>query len=297
MKICIIGSTKRGDIDNLLIETAGKFGEVIYVPIEEISLLIDDGINFTYEYKNITENDIIIFRIPKSKYSLAGMIIEALPETTTLLNSPRCFYTCCSKIPFYEKLSRSGINVPKSIFADNPQAAISDLKLLRFPVMIKVPTGKEKVMLATSEQEVKSMVDALQVLKQPMLLEEYYPEAKVLSVYVLDGEVIAATERTPKSVNYVGGNIQKTKLSRKFEKAAIDVANTLNTEYAQIDILNTAEPTIIDVDMCPNMIEVCSVCETDIAEKLLQCAKEKFESNQHIPEIAEKIKKAFKDVF
>ncbi len=297
MKICIIGSNKRIETDNLLIQTAEKFGEIIYIPIEDISLLIDNGINFTYEYKNITENDVILFRIPKSKYSLAGMIIEALPETTTLLNSPRCFYTCCSKIPFYEKLSRSGINVPKSIFADNPQAAISDLKFLRFPVMIKVPTGKEKVMLANSEQEVRSMVDALQVLKQPMLLEEYYPDAKVISVLVLDGEAIAAIERTPSSINYIGGEIKKSKINRKIINTSLDIAAVLNTEYAQVDILNTAEPTVIDVNLCPDILKFSDVHGINLSENLFSVASKKFDSNQHIPELAEKIKKVFNDVF
>ncbi len=297
MKICIIGSKKRTESDNLLIDTAQKFGEILYVPIEDISLLIDNGINFTYEYKNIIENDIILFKIPKSKYSLAGMIIEALPETTTLLNSPRCFYTCCSKIPFYEKLSRSEMNVPKSIFADNPQAAISDLKFLRFPVMIKVPTSNDKVMLANSEQEVRSMVDALQVLKQPMFLEEYYPEAKVISVLVLDGTVVAALERSPTGINYSGGEIKQTKADRKVTNTSLKVAAVLNTEYAQVDILNTAEPTVIDVNLCPDVLMFSEIIQKNIAEEIFSIAKQKFESNQHIPEIAEKIKKVFKDVF
>ncbi len=297
MKTCIIGSKEKNETDKLFMDTAKKLGEVLYVPIEDISLTIDNGINFTYEYENITEYDAILFLIPKSKYSLAGMILEALPEDVTLLNSPRCFYTSCSKIPFYEKLSSSGVKVPKSIFADNPQAAISDVNLLRFPIMVKVPTGKEKVMLAYSEQEVKSMVDALQVLKQPMILEEYYPEAKILSAFVLDNEIIAGVERNPEEINYIGGKIKEVKLKRNVENMALEVTEILNTDFARIDFLNTAKPTVADINICPNINEVCKICNTNIAEKIIFNLKNKFESDQQVPKLAKTIKDVFRDAF
>ncbi len=296
MKICIIGTKTNGATIELIKKQAEKIGEVDCIPIEEISLLIDNGISFTYKYNNITEYDAIIFKVPKSKYSLAALIIEAIPEKVILLNSPRCFYSTCSKIPFYERLSHSGVNVPKSIFADNPQATLSGLKLLRFPVMIKVPTGKKKVMLANSEQEVKSMMDALQVLKQPIILEEYYPEAEVIQVFVLGNEIIASIKRKPESINYLGGKLKETKINRKIENIALDVTEIFNTEFARVDFLNTAEPTVIDINICPNLYEASKICNVDIAKKLVSYVKEKFDEKNHIPNIAENIKKAFRDV-
>ena len=295
MKICIIGSKNNGKTIDMIKKHAEKIGSADCIPIEEISLLIDNGISFTYKYNNITEYDAIIFKVPKSKYSLAALIVEAIPEKVTILNSPRCFYSTASKISFYQRLSHHGINVPKSIFADNPQATLSGLKLLRFPIMIKVPTGKKKVMVANSEQEVKSMIDALQVLKQPIILEEFYPEAEVMQVFVLGSEIIASVKKKPESINYLGGETKKSKAGRKVENAALEVSKIFNTEFARVDFLNTAEPTVIDINLCPNLHEASKICEVDIPGKLIDYVREKFDSNQKIPRIAENIKKALQD--
>ena len=107
------------------------------------------------------------------------------------LQDARSFLYSISRLNLYRILSQNGIKTPKIIFSDNPQASIFGLKLLRFPIMIKVPTDKNKVMLANSQQEAKSMVDALQVLEQPILLEEYYPEANIFHVFVVGDEVIS----------------------------------------------------------------------------------------------------------
>ncbi len=293
MEICLISSKQKKKTDELLLEEAKKIANVKQIPISCISLLIDNGINFVYEYEDISKFDVILFRIPKSKYNLAAPILEALPEKAISIYSPKSFYIASSKLSLYQILSRFGINVPRVIFADDPQTGVFDLKLLRFPILIKVPTDKKKVMLANSQQEAKSMIDALQVLEQPMLFEEYYPEAKLIQVFVLGDEVLTALEKEPKEIDYAGGELKKIKPNRKIIKTALNVANILKTDYARVDILDTAEPIVVDVNLCPLLGDAIKISGINIPEKIISYAKAKFESKEKIPKLFDEVKTIF----
>ncbi|MCD6576199.1 MAG: hypothetical protein J7K73_03505 [Nanoarchaeota archaeon] len=293
MRICYVGQNSKKETDELLISNFKELGEVKYVKISNISLLIDGGINFVYEYEDLSKFNIIFFRVPRSKYTLAASILEALPESVIHLNSPRSFYNASSRLSLYRNLSHAGINVPKVIFADNPQTSIFDLKLLRFPILIKVPTDKNKVMLANSQQEAKSMVDALQVLEQPILFEEYYPEARVIQAYVLGDEVIATLVKDPEDINYAGGEVKKHTPSKKIIRTALDVANALNAEYMRVDILDTARPIVIDVNLCPFLSEAIKASGVDIAKKVASYLKSKYESIENASKLFDEVKSMF----
>ena len=297
MNICFIGPKQKRETDNLFLEKLNSIANVKYVPISNISLLIDNGINFVYEYEDISKFDAVFFRIPRAKYTLAASILEALPKKIIHLNSPKGFYLSSSKLSLYQNLSHSGINVPRIIFADNPQVSIFDLKLLRFPILIKVPTDKKKVMLANSQQEAKSMVDALQVLEQPILFEEYYPEAKLIRLFVLGNEIIASLERKPTDVNYVGGLFKKANPSKKIIKVALDVADALKTEYIRIDVLDTAEPTVVDVNLCPLISDAIEVSEVDIVDKVISYLTSKYESKEKVSKMFDEVKSMFSENF
>jgi len=295
MRICFIGSKQKMETDNLFLEKLKLIADVNYIPISDISLLIDNGINFVYEYEDISKFDAIFFRIPRAKYNLAASILEALPKKIIHLNSSKGFYLSSSKLSLYQNLSHSGINVPRVIFADNPQVSIFDLKLLRFPILIKVPTDKKKVMLANSQQEAKSMVDALQVLGQPILFEEYYPEAKLIRLFVLGNEIVASIERKPTEVNYGGGLSKKVSPSKKIIKTALDVADALKTEYLRVDVLDTAEPTVVDVNLCPLISDAIEISGVDIADKVIYYLNSKYESKENVSRLFDEVKSMFNE--
>ncbi len=293
MRFCYIGNDKKKETDDIFLELFRKNGNVKYVDVSNISLLIDGGINFVYEYEDISKFDALFFRIPRSKYELAASILDALPKNISCLTSPKAFQAVSSRLSLYRILSLSNINVPKVIFSDNPQTSIFDLNLLRFPVMIKVPTDKKKVMLANSQQEAKSMVDALQVLEQPILFEEYYPEAKVIHAFVLGDEVVAALTKKPEDINYVGGKLKKIKPSKKVVQLALKVADTLNTEFLRVDILDTAEPIVVDANLCPFLADAIKASDVDIPKKVVLYLKSKVESKNKAEKLFDEVKSIF----
>jgi glutathione synthase/RimK-type ligase-like ATP-grasp enzyme len=288
-RIGYISSDKLTKTDNLFIEEIKKAAEVKHIPISHISLLIDNGINLIYEYEDISKFDGIFFRVPKSKYLLAASIIESLPSDIISLHSSKGFSVASSRLNLYRTLSKEGVPTPKIIFSDNPQASMFGLKLLRFPIMIKVPTDKNKVMLANSQQEAKSMVDALQVLEQPLLLEEYYPEARVFHVFVIGDEVVFSFKRIPDEINYSKGKIEKCNVSGKVSRTALKVANILNVDFARVDILDTAEPIVIDVNVTP-LIYDFQKADINIVGEVVKHFLSKIESKEKESSILDDIK-------
>ncbi|MCD6546937.1 MAG: hypothetical protein J7K22_00060 [Nanoarchaeota archaeon] len=273
-KICIIGVNKKQETDKLLINEAEKIASVDYVPISDISLLIDNGINLIYENKELSEYDFIIFRISKTKYHIASLILQGLHNESKCLQSKLGFDVSKSRLLLYQFLSKNKIKVPRIIFSDDPETAALNLELLRFPILIKVPTDKKKVMLANTLQEAKSMMDALQVLEQPILLEEYYPEAKLIQVFILNNKILTAVIKTPSEINYAGGEAQLyKKIDEKIKKTALKVSSVIKSKFLRVDIINTAEPTVVDVDLCPFISNVCKVCNFNIAEEIMKFVK------------------------
>ena len=270
MKICLIGSKNRTETEkSLLYESV----DMKHVPISDISLFINNGVSFVYNHSNINEFDAVIFRVPKKKYNLAASITESLPKDVIILSSPKSFYSTSSRLTLYETLSRFGVSVPKVIFADNPDVATSNLKLLKFPILIKVPTDSNKIMLANSQQEAKSMIDALQVLEQPMIFEEYHPQENIIHLYMIGNDAVVALKRKSTEVNYSGGILSKQKPGRKIINVALKVMDILKTDYARIDILDAIEPVVIDVELCPFLKEATNVSGVNIPHKLVEYLK------------------------
>ena len=292
-KVCYIGPMDLKKTDEFFLERFRKVTDVKYVPISQISLLIDNGINFVYEYEDISKYDVIFFRVPRSKYSLSASILESLPKDVVSLHSPKAFYFASSRLSLYRALSKAGINTPRVIFSDNPQVSIFDLRLLRFPILIKVPTDKKKVMIANSQQEAKSMVDALQVLEQPILFEEYYPEANLIHTFVLGGKVVASVRRTPKEINYAGGELKKVSPAKKVIKVALEVADVLNADFLRVDILDTAEPVVVDVNLCPLIYNFTNEIDTEIFDEIVKYTLAKFNSKEETSRFFEEVTSAF----
>ncbi len=272
MKICLIGSKNAMETEKMLMRGC-KGVEVTYIPISDISLLINHGVSLVYEQEGIEQFDAIIFRVPKKKYALAASITESLQRDMIFLSSPKSFYSASSRLVLYELLSRFGVEVPKVLFADNPYVATSSLQLLKFPILIKVPTDSNKVMIANSIQEAKSMIDALQVLGQPMIFEEYHPGEDIIHMYIVGDEVVASLKRKPSEINYAGGDLKKYKPGKKMVNLALKAMDALKTDYARVDVLDSIEPEVIDVNLCPSLEDVFNIGGVEIPLKIMEYLK------------------------
>lgn len=251
MNTCIVGTATKGKTDLELIEAAKKMGSVLFVPINNLAIMHDDsGFFVKYRNKDLSKFDAVLFKVPKSKYQLAYYIIKHLDEKKTMMQSRFSFLRSSSRLALQQALSKEGIKVPKSIYAEDVETIKANIKLFKFPVLIKV-TDKNRFMLANSEQELKSMIDTLQTLKQPVIIEEFYTESDLFRIYIIENEVIANFKIKNPEINYSGGEAVECRSIRRIVNTALSACKAVKTEIGIISIINAEKPIVVDVKVCP----------------------------------------------
>ncbi len=176
------------------------------------------------------------------------------------------------------------VPMPKTYIASTAEAAKKILKRIQYPIVMKLPSGThgKGVMLADSYESASSMVDALALLKQPFLLQEYIEtDGTDIRAIVVGGEIAAAMQRTAvkgeKRANiHAGGKGTPTTLDSKTKKVALQTAKMIGAEICAVDILPSVRgPRVIEVNLSPGLQGITKATKTDVAGKLAKFLFEK----------------------
>jgi len=213
-------STKR------LFEAGKKLGhEVSVIDHTKCNLIMEKAkpsIRVGSEY--IKDVDIIIPRIGVSVTIYGAAVIRqfdmmGIPSTltsTALIRSR-------DKLRSLQILSKSGVGIPKSVFARHPKA--DDVKIMvaeagGTPVILKLLEGTHGtgVIKADSVSSAKSAVEAFSGIKKDIIVQEFIEEAKGkdIRVFVVDGEVVGAMERSVQGEEF-RSNLHKGGIARPID--------------------------------------------------------------------------------
>jgi glutathione synthase/RimK-type ligase-like ATP-grasp enzyme len=278
MEICVIGRKNTDAADQKFIEAAKGIADVVLIPITSLALMNnEDGSSVRYQSRKLSSFDAIIFRVRKEQYNLAYQVANNFAKGAVTIQMPKSFLTASSKSLLFHELAKVSIKVPRTLFSEDKETIEANLNKFRYPVMIKVPTDKKKFMIANSHQEVKSMVDTLKTLGQPIIIEEYYPDAVLFRVFVLGDKVVCTLKINKPDPNYRGGEPKIAKPSKEMVEVALQTAKALKTEIAIIRMVDSKEPRVVDVSVCPYFEDAEKVSGAKFSEKVFQRIKEVVE--------------------
>ncbi len=258
----------------------------------------------------IKDVDIIIPRIGASVTVYGAAVIRqfdlmgvASTLTSTALIRSR------DKLRSLQILSKSGVGIPKSVFARHPKA--DDVKTMiseagGTPVILKLLEGTHGtgVIKVDSVSSAKSAVEAFSGLKKDIIVQEFIEEAngKDIRAFVVDGEVVGAMERSGqgdefRSNLHKGGVARPITLSPKEKAVAIEAANLHGLTVAGVDMLISARgPLIIEVNSSPGLQGIERATGVDIAGKIIEAATKKIHKKIKEKEKAKSKKKKKKKV-
>ncbi|MEZ4103405.1 MAG: RimK family alpha-L-glutamate ligase [Candidatus Paceibacterota bacterium] len=278
-------STKR------LVEAGRKLGhEVSIIDHTKCNLIMEKAkpaIRVGSEY--IKDVDIIIPRIGASVTVYGAAVVRqfdlmGVPSTltsTALIRSR-------DKLRSLQILSKSGVGIPKSVFARHPKA--DDVKIMiaeagGTPVILKLLEGTHGtgVIKADSVSSAKSAVEAFSGIKKDIIVQEFIEEAKGKDIraFVVDGEVVGAMERSGqedefRSNLHKGGVAKPIELSMKEKAVAVEAANLHGLTVAGVDMLMSSRgPLIIEVNSSPGLQGIERATGIDIAGKIIEAAEKK----------------------
>ncbi len=250
--------------------------DIINLKNIEVSLGKDSGI--FYKGEKLKDYDCVYlkgsFRYANLLRSIAALLegkVPYLPIPAT------AFTTVHNKLLTHLVLQQHNIPMPRTYISSTIEAAKDLLKKVNYPVVMKFPEGTQGkgVMFAESISSASSLLDALGVLNQPFIVQEYVEtEGKDIRALVVGEKVVAAMQREAKQEEkraniHTGGTGKPVQLSREATKIALDTAKALGTDICGVDILNSPlGPLVIEANISPGLQGLNSVSTIDIPNEI-----------------------------
>jgi ribosomal protein S6--L-glutamate ligase len=183
-------------------------------------------------------------------------------------------------------LQHFNIPMPTTYLASSTRAAKKVLNEVNYPIVLKFPHGTQGkgVMFAESYAAASSMLDALIVLKQPFLIQEYIETGGVdIRAFVIGNKVVASMKR--KAVRgemraniHAGGTGEPCVLDEKTKRIAIDTAISIGAEICAVDLLESPKsPVVIEANLSPGLQGITKATGINVADKIAKYLFEKSE--------------------
>jgi len=174
-------------------------------------------------------------------------------------------------------MEQHNIPMPNTYISPTVDAAKELLQIVNYPIVMKFPQGTQGkgVMFADSISSASSVLDALDSLNQPFLIQEYIETGGTdIRALVVGDKVVTAMQRTAtaeeKRANiHAGGSGQAILLSRACINIALDTAKALQSDICGVDILEGPRgPVVIEANISPGLqgLQTCSTI--DIADEI-----------------------------
>jgi len=219
-----------------------------------------------------------IYAKGSTKYApVLRAITTIVPPTTYMPISQNAHTIGRDKVLTHLTLQATNVPQPKTYVVATALAGKKILKKMTYPIIMKLPGGThgKGVMFAESVSSASSMIDALGLLKQPFMIQEYIETGeKDIRAFVIGDKVIAAMERKAESGEkranlHAGGAGKPKKLDAKARKAVINAANAIGAEICGVDILETIRgPMVLEVNLSPGIQGISKVTGVDVADKI-----------------------------
>jgi len=267
MKACVIGSKRRSPSTMKIfkaLKDCRRFKSVFFAPTEGISIGVKKGkFPIFYRDKDLTNFDVVLPRIGASKAIFGYLITRYLRNAGVYVPiSPKSILTAHDKYLTLEALNRAKIPIPETYLAMSPPSAKRVVQGLKPPIVMKLlkGSGGKGVMFSDDTQNALALIDTLNVLQQPLFIEEYIENpGEDIRVIVLGKEVVAAMKRIAKKGEKranlsSGGKGVSTKIDSTLKRIAIKSAKAIRAEICGVDIIEDRKgPVVLEMNICPGM--------------------------------------------
>lgn len=294
MKIAILSANSKLYSTKKLLEAIRKRGHegvvinhsLCHVMIEEEKPVL------LYNNQIIEGIDAIIPRIGASVTDYGCAVVrqfEMMKIFTTVKS--QAIMRSRNKLRSLQILSKAGVQIPKTVFANQTKDIDNLIKLVGGPpVIIKLLEGTQGVgvVLAESGKAAKSTIEAFYGLKTNVLIQEYIAEANGADVraFVIGNKVVAAIRRQGhpgdfRSNLHLGGKAETIVLSQEEEKAALQSAKALGLKVAGVDMIQSNRgPMIMEVNSSPGLEGIQKTTGINVADLIIGYIEEKIPADE-----------------
>jgi len=227
--------------------------------------------------KPIPEYDCIFVKGSFRYAQLLRAITTELNNIAYMPIEPKAFTLAHDKLLTQLSLENEDIPMPKTYMTATVESAKRILEKINYPIIMKLPQGTQGkgVMYAESYEVASSVLDTLDALRQPFIIQEFIETGgSDIRCIVVGDKVVASMKRKAKS-REVRSNIHAGGVGEAFEpdaytkKIAIKTAKALGAEILGVDILESIKgPKVIEANISPGLQGITKTTNIDVADRI-----------------------------
>ncbi|MBB6246942.1 30S ribosomal protein S6--L-glutamate ligase [Rhodanobacter sp. A1T4] len=284
MKIAILSRNSRLYSTRRLIEAARERGHVVRVldPLRCYVRIAPNDVAIRYKGKDVRDIDAVIPRIGTSSTFYGTAVLRQFEMMGVYTPNPSdAVLRARDKLRCLQILSSQGLDMPVTVFGDNPDDTNDVLAMLGDPPhVIKLNEGSQGtgVVLAEKRSASQSVVEAFRGLYANFLVQEFIAEAKGsdLRCFVVGKKVVAAMQRVASPGEFRanlhrGGSAIKASLSAEEKRIAIRAAGALGLGIAGVDLLRSNRgPLLLEVNASPGLEGIEAASGIDVSGEIIR---------------------------
>ena len=288
MKLAILGPSPNvmGYTTKRLIEEAKKiFKQVDMIPLVEIMLKTNKGIDALYKKKSLSDWDYALLKIDSKRAAVGYPIVRFLDDMEIKTQYPsETIIVAHNKFLTLQKLAINGVKVPETYMTGSKESAREIIKKQNLPMIVKLLSGfgGQGVIILDSRDAANTVVETMNTLKQEILIEEFIPNpGEDIRGVVAGDEVIASYKRIAakgeKKANiYAGGRAEVFKLSDELKEIVLKCAKVMKMKIGAVDIIQSDkdEYYVTEVNINPGIRGIEKVTNLNVAQRIVEYVKE-----------------------
>ena len=293
-----------GKSSNRIAEEAKKyFKHAEVIDIRKLEIDADTkGLEILYMGQPLKHFDCVYIRGSYKYVLLQRALARSFMHDSYTPICPEGFFLGHNKFLTMLELQRNGVRIPKTYFAaTTPTAKAIIENRVNFPILIKIPYGTQGkgVMFADSIGSAHSILDALEVFKQPYLIQEYIEAgASDIRAVVIGKKVIgykrkAANKNELRANIHLGGYGVPIELHPDTVQVALKSAKAVGADICAVDILEGHKPAVIEVNLSPGLEGISKTTKLNVADMFAKFLYEKtieYKNNLSKNEVGKAIK-------
>jgi ribosomal protein S6--L-glutamate ligase len=276
LKIGIISMGSKSS-SMIIDESKHFFDEVDHIDIRKIEVKIDSKTEVLYDGEPLKNYDCLYMRGSFRYSSLLYAISEHFKGTCYLPLEANAHVIAHDKFKTHLILSQvSSIKMPATYFTAKISETKSFLKTLNYPIILKFPSGThgKGVIFAESYSSASSMVDALDVFNQPVLIQDYVHINSDIRVVVAGDKIIGAMRRIAqkgeiRANSHQGGSGEPFLVTPEIKRMSIDAAKQIKADICAVDLIESDYgPQILEINSSPGLQKITEVTKKNIAGEI-----------------------------
>jgi len=284
MKLAILSRNSKLYSTRRLVEAARQRGHTVRVldPLRCYMRIASSGFQLHYKGRSLAGYDAVIPRIGASITRYGTAVLRQFELMGTYSPNPSdAILRARDKLRAHQLLDAQGIDLPVTVFGDNPDDTSDLLSMLGSPPhVIKLNEGAQGagVMLTEKPSASRSVVEALRGLYASFVVQEFIGEADGadLRCFVVGDEVVASMRRQApegdfRSNLHRGGTALHVAATDEERAVAIRAARVLGLGVAGVDLIRAKRgPLVLEVNSTPGLEGIEAVCGVDVAGRIVE---------------------------